>query len=154
MIADQRQNLGVARARGVELSAELHLPKRLQLTGEYILTDSTVLSAPAQPTLVGLRVPQVPLNGFNVQFSWSNPKWTAGVQARFSGNQFDDAANLFPLGTAFTVDAEVSRQVLPHANVFAAAQNLFNDRYMVARTPITNDGTPILARAGLRFDFP
>jgi len=154
LITDQRQNLGVARARGVELSAELHLPKRLQLAGEYILTDSTVLSAPAQPALVGLRVPQVPLNGFNVQFSWRNPKWTAGVQARFSGNQFDDAANLFPLGNAFTVDAEVSRQVLPHANVFAAAQNLFNDHYMVARTPITNDGPPILARAGLRFDFP
>ena len=56
----QRQNLGVARARGVEIAAEWRLPKRLQLSAEYILTDSTVLSAPAQPGLVGLRVPQVP----------------------------------------------------------------------------------------------
>jgi len=154
LITDQRQNLGVARARGLEISAEWHLPKRMQLSGEYILTDSTVLSAPVQPQLVGLRIPQVPLNGFNAQFSWVHPKWTAGVQARYAGNQFDDAADLFPLGRAFTLDAEVSRQLLRGANIFVAAQNLFDDRYDVARTPITNVGPPVLARAGLRFDFP
>jgi len=155
LITDQRQNLGVARARGVELSAEWHLPRGLRFSGEYILTDSTVLSAPAQPELVGLRVPQIPLNGFNAQFSWSNPKWTAGVQARFVGNQFDDAANLFPLGNAFTVDAEVSRRLVRRgASVFVAAENVFDDRYDIARTPITNIGPPVLARAGLRFDFP
>jgi outer membrane receptor protein involved in Fe transport len=154
LITQQRQNLGVARARGVELSAEWQLPKGLRLSGEYILTDSTVLSAPAQPTLVGLRVPQVPLNGFNAQFSWTHPKWTAGVQTRFASNQFDDAANLFPLGHAFTVDADVSRQLLHGASVFVAAQNLFADRYIIARTPITDVAPPVLARAGLRFDFP
>jgi outer membrane receptor protein involved in Fe transport len=154
LITDQRQNLGVARARGAEVSAEWRLPRCLRLSGEYILTDSTVLSAPAQPELVGLRVPQVPLNGFNAQFSWSNPKWTAGVQARFVGNQFDDAANLFPLGNAFTVDAEVSRLLRRGASVFVAAENLFDDRYDIARTPITDTGPPVLARVGLRFDFP
>ena len=154
LITQQRQNLGLTRARGMELSAEWRLPKGLRLSGEYILTDSTVLSAPAQPALVGLRVPQVPLNGFNVQLSWTNPKWTAGVQTRFAGNQFDDAANLFPLGRAFTVDAELSRRLLRGASLFVAAENLFDDRYDVARTPITTLGPPVLARVGLRFDFP
>ncbi len=154
LITQQRQNLGVARARGLELSAEWHLPKRMVLSGEYLLTDSTVLSAPSQPQLAGLRIPQVPLNGFNIQFNWVHPKWTAGVQARYAGNQFDDAANLFPLGHAFTVDAEVSRQLLRGTQVFVAAQNLFDDRYNVARTPVTNVGPPILARVGLRVDFP
>lgn len=154
LITQQRQNLGVARARGFELAAEWRLPKGMQLSGEYLLTDSTVLSAPAQPQLVGLRIPQVPLNGFNAQFSWVHPKWTAGVQARYAGNQFDDAPNLFPLGRAFTVDAEVSRKLVRGTQVFVAAQNLFNDRYDVARTPITNLGPPVLARAGLRVDFP
>jgi outer membrane receptor protein involved in Fe transport len=154
LITQQRQNLGVSRARGAELSAEWRLPRGMRLSGEYILTDSTVLSAPAQPALVGLRVPQVPLNGFNAQFSWTNPKWTAGVQTRLLANQFDDAANLFPLGHGFTVDAEVSRQVLRGASVFVAASNLFDDRYDVARTPITTLGPPVLARVGFRYDFP
>ena len=154
LITQQRQNLGTARARGLEIAAEWHLPKRMQLSAEYLLTDSTVLSAPAQPQLVGLRVPQVPLNGFNAQFSWVHPKWTAGVQARYASNQFDDAANLFPLGQAFTVDAEISRQVVRSTSVFFATQNLFDDRYDIARTPITNVGPPVLFRAGVRVDFP
>ena len=76
------------------------------------------------------------------------------MQARLVGDQFDDAANLFPLGRAFTVDAEVSRRLLAWRGRVRCAENLFDDRYTVARTPITDLGPPILARAGLRFDFP
>jgi outer membrane receptor protein involved in Fe transport len=76
------------------------------------------------------------------------------VQARYAGNQYDDAANLFPLGRVFTVDAEVSRQLVRSTNVFFAAQNLFDDRYNIARTPTVNIGPPVLFRAGVRVDFP
>ncbi len=151
----QRQNLGSVRARGVELSAEMNLARRWQLSGSYILTDSTVLSFPANTSLEGLWIPQVPRHGFNVQFSYLHPDWTAGVQTRLVGNQFDDDQNLLPLGHAFTVDVEASRR-LPgpvHASIFIAVQNLFSDRYMVARTPVTNLGPPALVRGGLRFDF-
>ncbi len=154
LITQQRQNLGVTRARGAEIDAELRLPKRLQISAGYIFTDSTVLSFPAQPALQGLEVPQIPKNGVTAQFSYVAESWTAGVQARFTGNQFDDAPNLLPLGRAFTVDAELSHRLsVAHASVFAAAQNLFDDRYTIARTPITSIGPPVLARAGLRFDF-
>ena len=154
LITQQRQNLGATRARGAEIDAELRLAKRLQVSAGYILTDSTVLSFLAQPALQGLEVPQIPKNAVTAQFSYIAEMWTAGVQARFIGNQFDDAPNLLPLGRAFTVDAELSRRLpVAHASIFAAAQNLFDDRYTVARTPITNIGPPVLARAGVRFDF-
>jgi hypothetical protein len=38
--------------------------------------------------------------------------------------------------------------------MFIAVQNLFSDRYTVARTPVTNLGPPALVRGGLRFNFP
>jgi outer membrane receptor protein involved in Fe transport len=154
LITRQRQNLGVVRARGVEISAEAQLPKHLQLSGSYILTDSTVLSFPANRALEGLRVPQVPKHSFNAQLSYVARNWTGGFQARLMGNQFDDDQNLLPLGRAFTADAEFSRRILEHAHVFVAVQNIFNNRYTVARTPITNVGPPAIARGGLRFDFP
>ena len=47
----------------------------------------------------------------------------------------------------------MSRRLRRGASVFVAAENLFDDEYNIARTPITNIGPPILARAGLRFDF-
>jgi outer membrane receptor protein involved in Fe transport len=156
LITRQRQNLGSTRARGVELSAEMNLASRWQLSGSYILTDSTVLRFPANPALEGLRIPQVPKHGFNVQFSYLDRNWTMGVQTRLAGNQFDDDQNLLPLGRAFTVDAEASRR-LPgpaHTSIFIAAQNLFGNRYTIARTPVSNVGPPVLVRGGFRFDFP
>ncbi len=154
LITRERENLGEIRAIGAEFSAELRLPKNLRLTGGYILTDSTVTSFAANPSLVGLQVPQVAKNQFNVQLSYSGRQWTAGVQTRFTGNQFDDDQNLLPLGRAFIVDGEVARNFGPHVSIFAAAGNILDDRYTVARTPITNVGPPTLVRGGLRLTWP
>jgi outer membrane receptor protein involved in Fe transport len=153
LITQQRQNLGTVRARGAELSAELLLPSHLRLSGGYILTDSKVLSFTPNPLLVGLRVPQVPRNEVNIQLSYLWRNWTAGVQGRFVGKQYDDDLNTFPLDSYFTLDAEASRRILPHATFFAAAQNLTATRYQTERTPVLQVGPPVLARAGFRFDF-
>jgi outer membrane receptor protein involved in Fe transport len=154
LITRERENLGAIRAIGAEFSVELRLPKHMQLTGGYILTDSTVISFAANTSLVGLQVPQVPKNQFNVQLSYSGNVWTAGVQTRYTGNQFDDDQNLLPLGRAFIVDAEVSRRMGAHASIFAAAGNILDDRYTVARTPVTNVGPPTLVRGGIRLAWP
>ncbi len=154
LITRERENLGAIRAIGAEFSAELRLPKNLLLTGGYILTDSIVISFAANPALVGLQVPQVAKNQFNIQLSYSGRNWTAGVQTRYVGNQFDDDQNLLPLGRAFIVDAEAARNFGPHVSIFAAAGNILNDRYTIARTPITNVAPPTLFRAGLRLTWP
>ena len=102
----------------------------------------------------GLQVPQVPRHSFNVQVSYVDAKWTAGLQTRLTGNQFDDDQNLLPLGRAFIADAEVSREIVPHVSAFFAAQNLFNNTYNIARTPVVSVGPPAIVRGGLRFAFP
>ena len=73
------------------------------------------------------------------------------MQGRFLGNQFDDDQNLLPMGRAFSLDAQVSRQLLPHTSIFFAVQNLTNDRFAIAETPVTNVGPPIFVRGGVRF---
>jgi outer membrane receptor protein involved in Fe transport len=156
LITRQRQNLASTRARGVELSAEVSFARRFRLSSGYILTDSTVLSFPANTALEGLRIPQVPKHGFNVQFSYLDQHWTAGLQARLVGNQFDDDRNLLPLGRASTVDVEIARRLPGPSNtsIFIAVQNLFNNRYTIARTPVTSLSNPVLVRTGFRFDLP
>jgi outer membrane receptor protein involved in Fe transport len=96
----------------------------------------------------------VPKNQFNIQWSFSGSAWTTSVQARYTGNQFDDDQNLLPLGRAFILDAQVSRRLGAHASIFGTVGNILDDRYTVARTPITNVGPPTLARAGLRLEWP
>ena len=73
------------------------------------------------------------------------------MQGRFLGTQFDDDQNLLPMGRAFSLDAQVSRQLLPHTSIFFAVQNLTNDRFAIAETPVTNVGPPIFVRGGVRF---
>ena len=153
-VTRQRQNLGTTRSRGVELSGQATLPRHMQLAMAYILTQGTVVSAPGNTELVGLWVQQVPHNQFNFQWSYADRNWTAGLQGRFIGLQFDNDLNTLPLQKYFTADAEISRRVAPHARIFFAAQNLTDVRYETGRTGVLTVGPPVLVRGGLRFDFP
>jgi hypothetical protein len=60
---------------------------------------------------------------------------------------------MLPLGQAFSLDAQVSYQILPRASLFFAAQNITDDRFEIARTPVTNVGPPTMVRGGFRFNF-
>jgi outer membrane receptor protein involved in Fe transport len=150
LITRQRQNLGAIRARGVEISATFKPNRNWELSSEYLLTDTTVLRFPANRTLEGLLVPQIPRNQFNFQVSYTDRKWTAATQGRFAGKQFDDDLNTLPLRKFFTLDAQVSRAVSEQARVFVAVQNLTGTRYEISSTPVFTVGPPVLVRAGVR----
>jgi outer membrane receptor protein involved in Fe transport len=48
------------------------------------------------------------------------------------------------------LDATVSRRVSSRVDLFVAAENLFNERYEIGKTPVTTIGPPILVRVGFR----
>ncbi len=155
LITRQRQNLGRTRSRGLELDSVLHLSNNIQISAGYDYTDATVVSFPASSSLLGLDIPQVPRHTFTWEGRYWNPKlFLLSVQGRFVGKQFDDDQNQLPLDSFYTMDFLAGKSLTKNLEVFAAAENLLNQRYMVARTPITNVGPPILFRVGLRLDFP
>lgn len=150
LITRQRQNLGAIRARGVEFSAVMKFERHWEVSGEYLLTNSTVLRFPANRTLEGLIVPQVPRHQVNFQVTYANAKWLVGAQGRFVSRQFDDDQNLLPLESFFTLDAEVTRSVSERFRVFVAVQNLTGSRYEISSTPVFTVGPPVLVRGGVR----
>jgi len=152
LITRQRQNLGRTRSRGIEFETEARLSRSWTLSGGYLLADATVLEFPANTALEGLRIPQVPKHQATFQARYTNPSWiTLGVQARAGSEQFDDDQNRFSLGRYFTIDAFASRALTRNFDLFVAAENLLNQRYLTGRTPVTTIGPPILIRAGIRF---
>jgi len=154
LITRQKENLGVTQARGFELSGQWQVRPRLQISASYLFVDATVLSYPSPPALTpldGLRLPQVPQNQFSFQASYIGKKWNASLQGRFLGNQFDDDLNQYPLERAFSLDAQVSREFVRRTSVFVAVQNLTDDRFDVAATPVFTVGPPIFLRGGVRF---
>ena len=150
LITRQRQNLGAIRARGIELSATTRFARHWEVASEYLLTDTTVLRFPANRSLEGLLVPQVPRHQLNFQVNYSNARWLVGAQGRFVGKQFDDDQNTLPLEKFFTLDAEMSRSVSERVRLFVAFQNLTGSRYQISSTPVFTVGPPVLIRLGVR----
>ena len=156
LITRQRQNLGSTRSRGIEAEITARAGDRWTLTGGWLLSDARVVTAPAQPDLEGLRLAQVPRSQATLQIRFDDPRLaTAALQARWTGAQFDDDQNLFLLRSFTTVDALVSRSLgvwLRGLSLFAAGENLLDQRYDVGRTPLRTLGPPRLLRVGVRIE--
>lgn len=157
LITRQRQNLGRTRSRGIEFDAAARLSETLRVSCGYQYVAATVVRFPTNRALEGLWIPQVPRHQLTLQARYSHASWlTASIQGRFVGAQFDDDQNQLRLDRYFTLDAMVARSFGHGLEVFAAAENLLNQRYTVGLTPIPGLtpvptlGPPLLARFGLR----
>jgi len=162
LITRKKENVARTLSTGINLDGEFRVSNTLQLAGGYQLAHAVVSSYTPDPSvlvlnpsLVGNWVPEVPHQQFTLQARYLNPKLiTAIVQGTFVGQQFDDDLNSFLLKRFFTVDLYLGRSLSRGLEVFAAAENAFNQRYYTALTPVPNLGPPILARVGLRYQFP
>jgi outer membrane receptor protein involved in Fe transport len=154
LITKQRQNLGRTRSMGGELDEVLHLSSSIEISGGYQYVHAYVEDSSA--ALIGKNVSEVPRN----QFTWEARYWRPdrimlSVEGRYSSLQYDDDLNTLPLGQYYVMDLFAGRQLKNGLTVYVAAENLLNQRYAVAEVPpIINQGPPILARIGLRYEFP
>ncbi len=155
LILRQRQNLGEIRAPGFQIGANLRVTDRINFSAAYQFIDSTVISFPANPALVGNLVPLVPRSNVTFQATWAAPRrFFVALQGRAASNEYDDDQNLFPLGSYFVMSASVSHPLAKGIDVFVAGDNITNSSYEIARTPVVNLGQPILVRVGLRWQMP
>ncbi|HTM38640.1 MAG TPA: TonB-dependent receptor [Terriglobales bacterium] len=158
LVTRERENLGRTRSVGTELDGSFRLPNHFQIAGGYQYAHAVVVES--APNLIGLNVPEVPRHQASVELRYWNPsKLMASVQGRYSGVQFDDDQNTLRLGSFYVMGLFVGREIRRGLTGYIAAENLLNRRYVVTLTgnpanPLQNWGPPILARVGLRFEFP
>jgi len=156
----QRENLGRTRSVGTELDGSIRLTGFFQISGGYQYVHAIVVDASLAPLLVGLNVAEVPRHQASLELRYWNPsRLMFSVQGRYSGVQFDDDRNTLRLGAFYVMEAYAGRQLHRGVTAYLAAENLLNHRYVVTLTgapnsALQNIGPPILARAGLRFEFP
>ena len=151
LITRQRQNLGNTRSSGVEAQVDARIRRDWFVSGGYQFANAIVTSFPADATLEGLWVPQVPHQQFTISTVYSNRRiLTIGLQGRAIGQQFDDDRNQFPLESFFNLDAFVSRSLGHGIEILGAVENALNQRYSTARTPTRTIAAPVSARVGLR----
>ena len=98
---------------------------------------------------------QVPHNVITFQGRYTNPRIVnVSVQGRMVGMQFDDVKNAFPMDRFFVMDVQAWRGVGRGTEVFAAIENVLNDKYLFAVQGVPELGLPIAARFGFRYQFP
>lgn len=154
LITRRRQNVGRLLSRGIEIDGNFRLSNDVSISGGYLFADSRVTAFPADATLVGLRIPQIPRHQLTFSLSYSRSSIaTISAQLRAAGDQFDDDRNRFPLRGFYTVDLYGSRGITHGFNVFAAVENLFDRRIEAGRTPVLTLASPRTARIGVRLDL-
>jgi outer membrane receptor protein involved in Fe transport len=154
-ITRERQNTDTVRAAGLEVEADVRPHPYWTVGGLIGYTRANFTSAPAQPTLEGNRVPQVPTYQLGATLTYTNPHlFTAAAQMRVFGDQFDDDQNEFELNGFGVLDVTASREVVRGLQGFVAVENVFDTEYDVGRTPIRTIGWPRTVRVGARLFLP
>jgi len=152
----QRQNSDSIRAKGVEFELDTRLTQTVSVNGQIVFTSSHFRGSVATPALAGKHVPQVPAlqGGFGI--TWVEPRWfTVATQVRMSGEQFDDDLNTasFKLGSYAVWDANLSRAIVRGLNAFVAVENITDEEFDTARTPLRQVGWPRTVRVGARVSW-
>lgn len=154
LITRQRQNVGRTRTRGLEIDAEFAATENIRFSAGYLLADSRVSDFPNDPALVGKFLPQVARQQLTFQSSWRPmSRLSISIQGRVSDSQFEDDQNTLRLRPYFSADVLGSYRMKKGFEIFAAAENIFNNRYDIGLTPVRTVAAPAFARIGLRFDL-
>ena len=152
----QRQNLDLARIRGVETELELRLAREWRFRLGYLFADAHVIDAPQQPALEGKRLAQVPQNTVTGSILFTHPEWfNLNITGRWVGDQYEDDLNTLQLGSYFVMDLFLSRSFGKWFEAYLAIDNLLDKTYTTGRTSegVISIGEPRLIRGGVRVHF-
>jgi len=154
----QRQNLGQIRSRGAMVEAQSSSWRGLNASFAYQLAIATVTAFNAtsavQGNLLGKWIPEVSRESATATANYVVPKLVSvHLIASYSGQEFDDAANVYVLHPYARFDLSAERDLHHGLSCFAGAQNLLNRSIDAGRTPILTLAAPRLVQAGVRYRF-
>jgi len=131
----QRQNAGEIEAWGVEGEASGDLTPTLSWRAAMAYTDAEVDGGRAVPQLTGLRPAQTPkwtvTGGVNFRPA---DALTLATDVRYESARWEDDLNSRRLSAGVQLDARATWRFADHAEVYLAAENLFDEKIEVGET--------------------
>jgi outer membrane receptor protein involved in Fe transport len=143
-----RQNLGSARVLGLELEAAWRPVSPLRLSAAWTFTDAKATSSDVD----GRALPQDPRHRLVAAVSFADARWAeVELAVRWTSEQFEDDRNQLRLPGFAVVDLSLSRAVASGWEVFVAAENLLDRRYLAGlQGGVATLGQPFFVRGGVR----
>lgn len=151
-VCRQRENVGTQRNRGVELELDGAAGRSWSWSLNWLATDVEVTEAPQQQQLVGLEPRLIPDQSVTARIAFSDPRLlSAQLFAKYTGERFADDLEEFPLPEQLVVDLSLSRSITDRVSLFAAVQNVFDEREAVdATATLVRINGPRRAFGGIR----
>jgi outer membrane receptor protein involved in Fe transport len=150
----QRRNAGLIKAWGVEGDASADLSEALSVRAAFSWTDAEVDGGSAAPQLTGLRPPQTARLTATAGAAWkATDSLRLSTELRYEGTRFEDDQNLRRLSPALGVDVRAAWRFSDEAEVYLAAENVFDANIEVGETAdgIESFAAPRLVRIGFSF---
>ncbi len=149
----QRTNIDKIAADGIELSASLQAAEGLEFSASYLYVNARVTASNEAPALVGLRLAGSPRHQGNLALRYDPAgRWSLSGSLRYAGRQFDDDLNSRILDSYVTVGLAGTCRLGDRAEIYAAAENLFDARIPSALSGegLVTLGQPRLWSLGVR----
>ncbi len=126
------QNIGEARAQGIEAEAGYDLTDMIRVSGIYNLID-------AEDRATGNRLARRPRHSGTLVADWESEfGLSLGADLRIVGDSFDDAGNTTRLDGYELVDLRASIDITYELELFGRVENLFDEDYQT----VAGYGTP------------
>lgn len=126
----QKDNISKVRGRGIELEAYYHITNQWYGFLNYTYNDSTIIEDEVDPSIEGNQLAFSPPNKFNIGITYDNPKlFSASIQGRFADSSYEDNENTAELGSYWTFDLFLSKQLQEHVLLSFAVENILNRKY-------------------------
>jgi len=151
----QPRNIGAARSRGVEVMGSLKLSEAFSADAGYAFTDSVITDNPANPELVGNRVPDVSRHAGSIGLGWAPASGTAlALRGRALSRRWADDSNELAMDPHVVLDLFASQRLSPALEAFASFENLLDRRYVSDANVGRRLGPPFQVHVGLRLRQP
>jgi vitamin B12 transporter len=124
-------NIARSSAHGIELAGLLEATDQLTVSANYTWTRTEDVSQ-GSPTY-GNELPRRPARAGNASVNYVWPlQLSSELALRYSGPDFDDAANQIRLGGYVLLDLRASLPINDHLQIYARVENLTDHHYEVA----------------------
>ena len=148
----QRRNAGEIDAWGVEADAAMDLSRVLAARAALSATHARVEGGSAVPQLTGKRPAQTPELTVTAGLDWRPAeRLTLGAEVRYESARYEDDLNTRTLAAAVSLDARAAWRVSAGAEVYLAAENLFDSRVETGETAdgVESFAAPRMVRVGV-----
>lgn len=152
----QRRNVDRVETWGIEFDATVQLTDRFEIRGSYLFSNPEIASSTITPSLEGKRLAQVAKHQASMGLSVQPiDRLHLSADVFLSSDQFEDDLNSRVLDGAVTANVYIGYDVTESVEVYASAENLFDERVEAGRTAagLVTLGPPVFLWVGMRLNY-